>query len=137
MCSDGHVHRSEFWGHTTQLLTIDASHLQLSSWTVSHGCWFPGIRIIYLSEAIVDRRPLVGGVRILIKVCSNKINPVRAGLLADPDTYLFKSARAPIEGRDNRLVTVSPLLDIISDSKGFIGRWMKQGNMGRHASISE
>ena len=50
----------------------------------------------------------------------SEINPVGAGLLKDPAAYPWSSARAHIDGRDDKLVSVSPLLGMVSDWENFI-----------------
>ncbi len=42
-------------------------------------------------------------------------NPVRAGLVASPRGYRWSSARAHLKGKDDPLVTVSPLLAMASN----------------------
>ena len=41
-----------------------------------------------------------------------ELNPVRAGLVVAPSDYRWSSARAHLKGKDDGLVTVSPLLEI-------------------------
>jgi putative transposase len=48
-------------------------------------------------------------------------NPVRAGLCRRPWRYPWSSARAHVEGRDDELVKVEPLLRRVPDWKEFIG----------------
>ena len=51
----------------------------------------------------------------------SEINPVGAGLLKDPAAYPWSSARAHIDGGDDKPVSVSPLLEMVADWKEFIG----------------
>jgi len=44
-----------------------------------------------------------------------ELNPVRARLVTDPIAYPWSSARAHIEKRNDVLVRVSPLLELIAD----------------------
>jgi len=44
-----------------------------------------------------------------------ELNPVRAGLAIAPSEYAWSSARAHVEGRDDTLVEVSPLLTMAGD----------------------
>lgn len=67
------------------------------------------------SSFVMDERYLLTAVRYI------ELNPVGAGLVEDPAAYLWSSARAHIEGRDDRLVSVSPLLEMVGDWKEFIG----------------
>jgi len=44
-----------------------------------------------------------------------ELNPVRAGLATAPSEYPWSSARAHLEGRDDALVRVAPLLQLAPD----------------------
>jgi putative transposase len=44
-----------------------------------------------------------------------EMNPVRAGLVDRPGEYLWSSATAHILGREDGLVRVSPLLELVDD----------------------
>lgn len=50
-----------------------------------------------------------------------ELNPVRAKMVARPRDWRWSSARAHLTGRDDALVTVSPLLDRVDDWKAFLG----------------
>jgi putative transposase len=67
------------------------------------------------SSFVMDERYLLTAVRYI------ELNPVRAGLVKDPATYRWSSASAHIEGRDDCLVRVSGLLEMVPDWKEFIG----------------
>jgi len=47
-------------------------------------------------------------------------NPVRAGLAANPWDYPWSSAAVHVAGSDDRLVTVTPLLALVGDWRGFL-----------------
>jgi putative transposase len=49
-----------------------------------------------------------------------ELNPVRAKLTVDPREYAWSSAAAHIEGCDDALVVVNPLLEIVNDWQGFL-----------------
>jgi len=51
-----------------------------------------------------------------------ELNPVRARLVKKPEAYRWSSARAHIEGRDDKLVKVSPLLKPVGDWRAFLGK---------------
>jgi putative transposase len=51
-----------------------------------------------------------------------ELNPVRAGLARDPAKYPWSSAAAHIAGRDDNLVKVTPLLDMIGNWITFLGQ---------------
>jgi Transposase and inactivated derivatives len=63
---------------------------------------------------VMDERYLLAAVRYI------ELNPVRARLVVDPTAYLWSSARAHIEKRDDALVRVSPLLELIPDWNEFL-----------------
>ena len=49
-----------------------------------------------------------------------EMNPVHAGLVKRPEDYPWGSARAHMEGRDDSLVKVAPLLEIVGDWRTFL-----------------
>ncbi len=49
-----------------------------------------------------------------------ELNPVRAGLVSRACDWPWSSARAHVAGRDDQLVKVTPLLDIIPDWTAFL-----------------
>ncbi len=54
-------------------------------------------------------------------------NPVSSGLTRAPEEYLWSSARAHMEERDDVLVKVAPLLEKINDWKGFLSEQGEEG----------
>ena len=50
-----------------------------------------------------------------------ELNPLRARLVGWAADYPWSSARAHLAGRDDRLVTVAPLLGLVDDWAGFLG----------------
>jgi putative transposase len=67
------------------------------------------------SSFVMDERYVMASVRYI------ELNPVRARLVKDPAAYTWSSARAHIEGRDDTLVSVSPLLEMIPAWREFLG----------------
>ncbi len=49
-----------------------------------------------------------------------ELNPVRARLRRRPEAHSWSSARAHLAGRDDGLVTVAPLLDLVPDWAAFL-----------------
>jgi putative transposase len=49
-----------------------------------------------------------------------ELNPVRARLKRRPDSYRWSSARAHLDGSDDGLVKVAPLLEVVPDWAGFL-----------------
>jgi putative transposase len=49
-----------------------------------------------------------------------EMNPVHAGLAKSPEEYRWSSARAHLEGKDDSLVKVGPLLEMVGDWRAFL-----------------
>ncbi|MEK6543092.1 MAG: transposase [Elusimicrobiota bacterium] len=62
----------------------------------------------------MDERHLLAAARYI------ELNPVKAGLVADPASYPWSSARAHLAGQDQNLVKVAPLLDLTEDWGTFL-----------------
>jgi len=62
----------------------------------------------------LDERYLLAAARYIEQ------NPVRAGLAASPWEYPWSSAKAHLLRRDDALVKVRPLLELVADWKGFL-----------------
>ena len=56
---------------------------------------------------VMDQTYLLAAVRYV------EMNPVRAGLVKRPEDYAWSSARAHMQGRDDGLVTVHPMLSMV------------------------
>jgi putative transposase len=55
-----------------------------------------------------------------------ELNPVRAGLCKSAADWPWSSARAHLEGRDDRLAKVSPLAERASDWSDFLGQGLSE-----------
>ncbi len=55
-----------------------------------------------------------------------ELNPVRAGLCADPAEYRWSSAAAHLNGCNDSLVKVKPLLDMVSDWRALLNSGLSQ-----------
>jgi len=64
----------------------------------------------------MDERHLVAAAHYI------EMNPVRAGLVAQPEDYRWSSAEPHLYGIDDRLVKVSPLLERVGDWQRFLAR---------------
>ncbi len=62
----------------------------------------------------LDERYLLAAVRYI------ELNPVRARLVKDPWAYPWSSAQAHLTGRDDTLVTVTPLLALVPEWREFL-----------------
>lgn len=56
-------------------------------------------------------------------------NPVRAGLVKRPEDWVWSSARAHLEGRDDGLVRVGPLIERFPDWRGYLNDDLDSGSL--------
>ena len=66
-------------------------------------------------SAAMDEEHLLNAIRYVT------LNPVRAGLVQRPEDWPWSSARAHLLGRDDGVVTVTPVLERVEDFAAFIG----------------
>lgn len=71
----------------------------------------------------MDERYLLAAARYI------ELNPVRAGISETPDAYRWSSASAHLSGCDDRLVKVTPLLEIVSDWRKFLSAGVSKEEM--------
>ena len=64
-----------------------------------------------------------------------ELNPVRANLVDRPEAYEWSSAKAHLEGRDDELVKVSPLLGLVGNC-GPYSSSSKAGTEAKHTELS-
>ena len=64
---------------------------------------------------------------LLIAARYVELNPVRAGLAWRPEDYPWSSARAHLQGADDDLATVQPLLDLEPDWESFLYLGLTEG----------
>ena len=62
----------------------------------------------------MDEKHLLASVRYV------ELNPVVAGLCKSPWDWQFSSARAHLEGQNDKLVKVNPMLERISDWRNYL-----------------
>ena len=55
-----------------------------------------------------------------------ELNPVRAGLSNTPSRYRWSSAAAHVRGRDDTVVRVGPLLELVPKWRAFLGRVLRE-----------
>ena len=55
---------------------------------------------------MMDEKYLLAATRYI------ELNPVKAGLVSTPEEYQWSSAKAHMDGKDDALVTVKPLLEL-------------------------
>ena len=66
------------------------------------------------SSFLMDETHLLTTIRYL------EMNPVRAGLVACPVDCCWSSARAHLAGKDDAVVTVRPMLEMVGSLQGFL-----------------
>jgi len=81
------------------------------------------------SSFVMDERYCLAAARYI------ELNPVRAKMVNGPEEYKWSSCKAHLNGRDDRLVTVKPLLNYIHSWKNFLQKKVSAGeitDMQRH-----
>jgi len=66
------------------------------------------------SSFLMDEKHLLTATRYV------ELNPVKAGMVSTPEEYRWSSAKAHMEGRDDTLVTVKPLLGMVEGWRQFL-----------------
>ena len=66
------------------------------------------------SSFLMDEKYLLAATRYV------ELNPVKAGLVSTPEEYHWSSARAHMDGKDDALVTVKPLLELVGNWRQFL-----------------
>ena len=74
------------------------------------GCLWQG----RFASFVMDEKHTLAAARYI------ELNPSRARLLADPTEYPYSSVAAHLDGKDNSLVRVRPLLELVSDWGEFL-----------------
>ena len=59
-----------------------------------------------------------------------ELNPVRAGLVVDAADWPWSSARSHLSGHEDRLVRVAPLLEMLTDWRGFLNSAIPEEELG-------
>ena len=66
------------------------------------------------SSFLLDEKYLLAATRYV------ELNPVKAGLVSTPEEYHWSSARAHLDRKDDALVTVKPLLELVGSWRQFL-----------------
>jgi putative transposase len=74
---------------------------------------------------------VMGGAYLLAAARYVELNPVRAGLVSGPREYRFSSARAHLLRRDDALVKVSPLLEMVGSWRRLLSSAVGEEELGR------
>jgi len=75
------------------------------------------------SSFVLDERYVLTAARYV------ELNPVRAGLISAPSRYPWSSALAHVRGRDDTLVRVKPLLQLVPDWRRFLTRVIREEDL--------
>lgn len=68
---------------------------------------------------------------VLAAVRYVELNPVRAGLCSRPEQWPWSSARAHLQGVDDRLARVAPMLERVKDWQSYLGTEESPGTFRR------
>ena len=59
-----------------------------------------------------------------------ELNPVRAKLVTHPEDWRWSSAKAHLEGKDDTLISVKPLLSLVEDWRSFLDERAVEDELG-------
>ena len=94
-------------------LAVGEAHRRYTNFVNARGRWTGHLFQSRFASVAMDETHLIAAARYV------PMNPVRARLVARPEAWPWSSARAHLEGRDDALVTVRPLLERIGDFAAF------------------
>jgi putative transposase len=95
-------------------LAVGEAHRRYTSFINARQGWTGHLFQSRFASVVMDEPHLLTAARYVA------MNPVRARLVARPADWPWSSTRAHLCGRDDRLVTVRPLLDRIGDFADFL-----------------
>jgi putative transposase len=95
-------------------LAIGEAHRRYSAMINRRQKWTGHLWQGRFSSFPMDERYLLAAAKYI------EMNPVRAHLVADPYAWPWSSAKAHAEGKDDPLVSVAPLLDIVGNWRLFL-----------------
>ncbi len=75
------------------------------------------------SSFVLDERYVLTAARYV------ELNPVRARLISAPSRYPWSSALAHVRGRDDTLVRVKPLLQLVPDWRRFLTKVIREEDL--------
>jgi putative transposase len=88
---------------------IGETHRRYTNFINGRGRWSGHLFQSRFASVVMDDAHLITGVRYV------SLNPVRAPLVVRPEDWPWSSVRAHLTRRDDVLVTVKPVLDIVGD----------------------
>jgi putative transposase len=95
-------------------LAVGEAHRRYTNFINARGGWSGHLFQNRFASVVMDEAHLWAAARYVT------MNPVRARLVARPQDWPWSSARAHLAGRDDRLVSVAPLLERIGDFGAFL-----------------
>ncbi|MBI3014625.1 MAG: transposase [Candidatus Tectomicrobia bacterium] len=93
---------------------VGEAHRRYSRWINFRENWRGHLWEGRFSSFPMDENYLLAAARYI------EMNPVRAQLAREPQSWKWSSARAHLDGVEDQLVKVSPLLEIVGDWKRFL-----------------
>jgi len=93
---------------------IGAAHKRWANFVNGRGRWRGHLFDNRFASVALDDRHLISAVRYVA------LNPVRARLVGRAEDWTWSSTRAHLEGKDDGLVTVRPVLDRVEDFAALI-----------------
>ncbi len=93
---------------------IGAAHKRWANFVNGRGRWRGHLFDNRFASVAMDENHLIAAVRYVA------LNPVRAGLVGRAEDWRWSSTRAHLEGKDDGLVTVRPVLDQVQDFAALI-----------------
>jgi putative transposase len=95
-------------------LAVGEAHRRYTNFVNARGRWSGHLFQNRFASVVMDETHLLAAARYVA------LNPVRARLVGRPGDWPWSSAPAHLAGRDDRLVTVAPLLERVDDFAGFL-----------------
>jgi putative transposase len=111
-------------------LAIGEVHRRYTCHVNARECWTGYLWQGRFGSSVMDTPHTLAAVRYV------ELNPVRAGLTPEPQEYPWSSARAHLDGRDDRLVQVEPMLSAVGDWSEYLAQSEQEAEISqlrRHA----
>jgi len=110
-----HVHLIMVPGHEDGLrAALGKTHRRYTRHVNARNGWRGHLWQERFHSFLMDEQHLLASVRYV------ELNPVVAGLCKSPWDWPFSSARAHLEGQNDKLVKVNPMLERISDWRSYL-----------------
>jgi len=93
---------------------IGEAHRRYTNFINARGRWTGHLFQSRFASVVMDGAHFITGVRYV------SLNPVRARLVAKAEDWPWSSVRAHLAGRDDALVAVKPVLDVVGDFRALL-----------------